>query len=37
MKELFNGIKIFGKFSFKVFITFLKGGEENGIRKGTIS
>jgi len=26
MKELFDEIKIFGKFSFKVFITFLKGG-----------
>jgi hypothetical protein len=37
IKELFDEIKVFGKFSFKVFITFLKGGGENGIRKGSIS
>ena len=37
MKELFDEIKIFGKFSFKVFITFLKGGGENGIRKKSIN
>jgi hypothetical protein len=36
VKELFDGIKVFGKkFSFKIFITFLKGGGENGIRKGS--
>ena len=37
MKELFHEIKIFGKLSFKVSITFLKGGGKDGIRKGTIS
>jgi len=37
MKFLFDVIKMLGKFSFKVFITFLKGGEEDGIRKKSIS
>jgi len=37
MKFLFDAIKMLGKFSFKVFITFLKGGEEDGIRKKSIS
>jgi len=33
IKELFDEIKVFGKFSFKVFITFLKGGGKMELEK----
>jgi hypothetical protein len=34
MKFLFDVIKMLGKFSFKVFITFLKGGGKMELEKG---
>jgi len=33
MKFLFDEIKILGKFYFKVFITFLKGGRKMELEK----